>query len=165
MSVVSWVNHTTHHPPYLWDFLWHFSAAVMSFGTADWEERETEILAVLPGRLQMPLPQQWEFSGSHPRGMHFQMAQLAGFSDLSPRGLNRCQALLRTRYSAVFNKAISRKCPHCDGRFVHEMKMRIIIQKFERFCLILFFIDAPKLTFWAETESSGYSWPKTKIKK
>lgn len=96
-------------------------------------KRDWGILAAVPGRLQMPLPQQWEFSGSHPQGMHFQMAQLAGRSDLSPWGLNHCQALLRTRYSTVFNKAFSRKCPHCDGWFVHVMKMRIMIKVQEVF--------------------------------
>lgn len=72
-------------------------------------KRDWGILAAVPGRLQMPLPQQWEFSGLHPQGMHFQMAQLAGRSDLSPWGLNRCQALLRTCFSTVLNKVFSEK--------------------------------------------------------
>ncbi len=72
-------------------------------------KRDRGILAAVPVRLQMPLPQQWEFSGSHPQGMHFQMAQLAGRSDLSPWGLNRCQALRRTRFCTVLQQSVQKK--------------------------------------------------------
>lgn len=45
-----------------------------------WEkEREWEILAEVPERLQIPLPQLWELSNSHPQDTLCQMAQLASW--------------------------------------------------------------------------------------
>lgn len=52
-----------------------------------WEKREWEILAEVPERLQIPLPQLRDLSNSHPQDILCQMAQLASWRTWPHRGV------------------------------------------------------------------------------
>lgn len=92
-----------YHLLQLWDHLLQCSLILLPVRSCFWhrdgerkkrwgEEREWEILAEVPERLQIPLPQLWDLSNSRPQHTHCQMAQLAGWHTGPHRGVTRVSA-------------------------------------------------------------------------
>lgn len=111
-----------YHLPQLWDCLRQRSLCLLPIRSCFWhrdgdrkkrweKEREWEILAEVPERLQIPLPQLWDLNNSCPQDTLCQMAQLAGLHTREHGGSLECQFPHRRGHATDHYKAWNMNIP------------------------------------------------------